>query len=186
MHLDRWKNRFLIRCVGKKTYKKEVDIARQHALLSNLRLEELLLRYSICGREKSLKEQDWKFISVIPFNLANCNNWFWKIYFKITLIGFKQLFRQFRYVSVFNRKPAIKLHLWFFFFVPTMNEIRTCGREKVEKVMMLKNDHRSSSSAILRVNLNVSAIWTILRENNWDVLSDFQTLWLLVSWYVLT
>lgn len=58
MHLDRWKNRFLIRCVGKKTYKKEVDIARQHALLSNLRLEELLLRYSICGREKSLKEQD--------------------------------------------------------------------------------------------------------------------------------
>ena len=58
-----------------------------------------------------------------------------------------------------------------FFFVPTMNEIRTCGREKVEKVMMLKNDHRSSSSAmshftILRVNLNVSAIWTILRENN--------------------
>ena len=124
MHLDRWKNRFLIRCVGKKTYKKEVDTARQHALLSNLRLVELLLRYSICGREKSLKEQDWKFISVIPFNLANCNNWFWKIYFKITLIGFKQLFRQFRYVSVFNRKPAIKLHLWFFFsFQPWMKSV---------------------------------------------------------------
>ena len=52
------------------------------------------------------------------------------------------------------------------FFFPTMNEIRTCGREKVEKVMMLKNDHRSSSSAILRVNLNVSVILTILRENN--------------------
>ena len=76
MHLDRWKNRFLIRCVGKKTYKKEVDIVRLCCMrcflicglkrsiitIFDMRKEEskehemnestTSLRYSICGRKQ--------------------------------------------------------------------------------------------------------------------------------------
>ena len=44
MHLDRWKNRFLIRCVGKKTYKKEVDIVRLCCMRCFL----------ICGLKRSI------------------------------------------------------------------------------------------------------------------------------------